>query len=85
MRLEELVRGKSERQRVEQVFEEGKGEVGLDHYEVRSWVGWLHHMTLSLLALWFLALERGRVGGEKDTPDGVAVAGDITTARKLLT
>ena len=77
VRLEELVRGKSERQRVEQVFEEGKGEVGLDHYEVRSWVGWLHHMTLSLLALWFLALERGRVGGEKDTADGVAVAGDI--------
>ena len=80
VRLEELVRGKSERQRVEQVFEEGKGEVGLDHYEVRSWVGWLHHMTLSLLALWFLALERGRVGGEKDTADGVAAAGGIHAA-----
>ncbi len=75
--LEELVRGRSERHRAEQVFEEGNGEVGLDHYEVRSWVGWLHHMTLSLLALWFLALERGRVGGEKDAPDGVPVAGDI--------
>ena len=53
------MRGRSERHRVEEVFQEGNGEVGLDHYEVRSWVGWLHHMTLSLLALWFLALERG--------------------------
>ena len=45
---------------VEASFEEGKGEVGLDEYEVRGWVGWHHHMTLSLLALWFLGLERGR-------------------------
>ena len=61
-------------------IEEGKGEVGLDPYEVRSWVGWLHHMTLSLLALWFLALQRGRVGGEKDTAECVATAGDIHAA-----
>lgn len=39
-------------------FREGKGEVGLDEYEVRGWRGWHHHMTVSLLALWFLALER---------------------------
>ena len=71
------MRRRSERHRVEEVFQEGNGEVGLDHYEVRSWVGWLHHMTLSLLALWFLALERGRVGGGKDTADGVATAGDL--------
>jgi SRSO17 transposase len=80
VRLEELVRGRSERHRAEQVFEEGNGEVGLDHYEVRSWVGWLHHVTLSLLALWFLALERGRAGGGKDTAECVAVAGDIHAA-----
>jgi SRSO17 transposase len=41
-------------------FAEGKGEVGLGHYEVGGWVGWHDHMTLSLLALWFLALERDR-------------------------
>ena len=39
-----------------------KGEVGWAHYEVRSWVGWHHPMTLSLLALWFLVLERRRWG-----------------------
>jgi SRSO17 transposase len=63
--LREMVRAGSERHRAEQVLEEGKGEVGLGHYEVRPWLGWHHHMTLSLLALWFLALERGRVGGGK--------------------
>jgi SRSO17 transposase len=78
--LEELVRGRSERHRVEEVFREGNGEVGLDHYEVRSWVGWLHHMTLSLLALWFLALERGRVGGGKYTAERVATPRDIHSA-----
>jgi SRSO17 transposase len=46
---------------VEEVLQAGKGEVGLAHYEVRSWVGWHHHMTLSLLALWFLILEKERL------------------------
>jgi len=63
--LEELVRAHGQRYRVEQMLEEGKGEAGLGHYEVRSWVGWHHHMTLALLALWFLLLETGRVGGKK--------------------
>jgi hypothetical protein len=46
------------------MFGVGNGEAGLDHYEVRSWVGWHHHMTLSLVALWFLCLERRRAGGK---------------------
>ena len=54
-----------ERHRIEEVFEAGKGEVGLDHYEVRSWVGWHHHMTLSLLALWFLMPGAAAAGGKK--------------------
>jgi SRSO17 transposase len=36
---------------VEQCFEEAKGEVGLDHYEVRSWTGWYRHITLAMWAL----------------------------------
>ena len=63
--LVELVRAHCERHRIEQMFEEGKGEAGLDNYEVRSWVGWHHHMTLALLALWFLVLEKGRLGKKK--------------------
>ena len=75
---EELVRARGQRHRIERMLEEGKGEAGLGHYEVRSWVGWHHHVTLALLALWFLAMEKGRVGG-KNLPggDGAAGAGDL--------
>jgi len=63
--LAQLVRVHGQRHQVEEVFGEGKGEVGLGQYEVRSWVGWHHHMTLSLLALWFLILEKGRLGKKR--------------------
>ena len=75
--LAELVRVQRQRHRIEEVFEAGNGEAGLDHYEVRSWVGWHHHMTLSLVALWFLCLERRRVGGENPGDHGVADAADL--------
>ena len=58
--LEEVVWAHGQRYWAEASFAAGKGEVGLGQYEVRGWVGWHHHMTLSLLALWFLALERER-------------------------
>jgi SRSO17 transposase len=73
----ELARAHGARHRVEELFAEGKGEVGLSHYEVRSWVGWHHHMTLSLLALWFLQLERLRLGGKNAGGDGPASAGHL--------
>ncbi len=70
--LEKQVQVKGQRHGVEQLFQEGKTEVGLDHYEVRSWVGWHHPMTLSMLALWHINLQR-QVWGEKGTgPDGAA-------------
>ena len=72
--LTEIVRAQRQRHRIEEVFGAGKGEVGLDHYEVRSWVGWHHHMTLSLVALWFLCLERRQVGGKNPGDDGAADA-----------
>jgi SRSO17 transposase len=62
---------------VEEVLQAGKGEVGLAHYEVRSWVGWHHHMTLSLLALWFLILEKGRLGGKNPGVDGATTTGGV--------
>jgi SRSO17 transposase len=70
--LDELVRVSAERHRIEEDLERAKGEVGLDHYEVRSWVGWHHHMTLALLALFFLVLEQRRVGGKKLRDNGPA-------------
>jgi SRSO17 transposase len=48
--LAELVRGAGRRWTIEAGLEEAKGEVGLDHYEVRTWRGWYRHITLALLA-----------------------------------
>ena len=48
--LAELVRVAGTRWIIEDVFKEAKQEVGLDEYEVRLWVGWHRHITLTLLA-----------------------------------
>jgi SRSO17 transposase len=45
---------------IESCFEAAKGEVGLEHSEVRSWTGWSRHITL---AMWALALLTGRRAG----------------------
>lgn len=50
----ELVRVSAMRWPVETSIEEGKGEVGMDDYQTRSWRGWHHHMTMTLLAHFFL-------------------------------
>ncbi len=52
-RLEDVVGVAGRRWTIESSFEAAKGEVGLDHYEVRSWTGWYRHITL---AMWALAL-----------------------------
>jgi SRSO17 transposase len=74
--LAEVVRAQRQRHRIEELFGAGNGEAGLDHYEVRSWVGWHHHMTLSLVALWFLCLERRQVGGKNPGGDGASGEAD---------
>ena len=45
---------------IEARFKRGKGEVGMDAYQVRTWQGWHHHMALSLMAVWFLIGEAHR-------------------------
>jgi SRSO17 transposase len=56
-----LVRIAGMRWPIETAFEESKGGLGLGHYEVRTWLGWHHHMTLCLLAHHFLVRTRLRV------------------------
>jgi len=51
---------------IEASFKRGKGEVGMDEYQVRTWHGWHHHMALSLMAVWFLITETHR--GQQVTP-----------------
>ena len=61
--LRDLVRVAGARWAVEDLFELAKGDCGLDEYEVRSWVGWHRHVTLSLFALAVLAVIRSRAAG----------------------
>jgi SRSO17 transposase len=51
---------------IEASFKRGKGEAGMDEYQVRTWEGWHHHMVLSVIAVWFLIGETHR--GQQFTP-----------------
>jgi SRSO17 transposase len=62
--LSELVRVAGMRWTVEESIQTAKGEVGLDHYEVRSWLGWYRHMTLAMWAGAFLSVIREESGAE---------------------
>jgi SRSO17 transposase len=61
--LADLVRVAGRRWTIEACFEAAKGEVGLDHYEVRSWVGWHRHVTLAMLAHTYLTVLRKAAAG----------------------
>ena len=67
--LEDLVWVAGTRWTIEECFEEAKGQVGLDQYEVRKWEGWYRHITLAMLAHAYLAVVRRRAnecsGGKK--------------------
>ena len=58
--LAELVQVAGVRWMVECGFQQGKGETGLDHYQVRRYQAWYRHVTLSMLAQAFLAVQRTR-------------------------
>jgi SRSO17 transposase len=66
--LWEMVSAIGSRWTVEQCFEEAKGEVGLDEYEVRSFHGWYRHITFSMLAHAFLTILRAY--SQVDLPQG---------------
>ena len=67
--LRRAVRLAKGRWRIEQDYRELKDELGLDHFEGRSWPGWHHHVTLASMAYAFLVLEtlRGKKNGGRDT------------------
>jgi SRSO17 transposase len=66
--LRTLVRVAGQRWRIEQSFQLAKGEVGLDHYEVRRWDGWYRHMTLAMFALAYLAVLRASLHAPQAPP-----------------
>lgn len=56
--LQRLVNVAGQRWTVEEGFELGKDEVGLDQYEVRHWRGWYRHITLAMWALAYLTVTK---------------------------
>jgi SRSO17 transposase len=69
---------------IEQCFEESKTELGMDHYEVRQYPGWHHHMLTTMLAHFFLWHLKIRLGKKSPRADGVTAThiagGDLTPA-----
>jgi SRSO17 transposase len=63
--LAEIVRAAGARWTIEDLFKLAKGQVGLDHYEVRSWHGWYRHSTLALVALAALTIGARKKGGQR--------------------
>jgi SRSO17 transposase len=59
--LETLITVAGRRWTIEESVAAAKGEVGLDHYEVRHYHGWYRHITLAMLALAYLAVVRSRL------------------------
>lgn len=66
--LKEFARVSKSHTRIEQCIKRSKSEAGMAQYQVRSWNGWYHHITLSLIATWFLVQEARR-GKKMDTSD----------------
>jgi SRSO17 transposase len=60
MTKKQIVRTIKERWRTERVYEELKGELGLDHFEGRSYTGWNHHVSVVLCCYAFVVAERVR-------------------------
>ena len=60
--------------RIEECLKRAKSEAGLADYQVRTWEGWHHHQTLSLLATWFLTQETRRGKNPDSRADGAASA-----------
>jgi SRSO17 transposase len=69
-----LLRVAFSRWRIERCFEDQKGEVGLDHYEGRRYVGLKRHLAITAVSYLFLAQTRQSLVGEKPGADGLPSA-----------
>jgi SRSO17 transposase len=67
--VKKLLRVAFGRWRIERCFEDGKGEVGLDHWEGRRWLGLKRHLILTTVSYLFLAKACQRLRGEKSGMD----------------
>jgi SRSO17 transposase len=73
--LSEFARVFKAQHRIEECLNRAKSEAGLGDYQVRTWEGWHHHQTLSLVATWFLTRETRREKNPDPVPNGPAGPG----------
>jgi SRSO17 transposase len=78
MSKKQIIRLMKMRWRTERMYEDLKGELGLDHFEGRSFPGWHHHVSVALWCYAFVIAEQARAfppsaGGER-TPDSLPCA-----------
>jgi len=66
--LAEFARVANAEHRIEECIKRAKSEAGMAQYQVRNWLGWHHHITLCLIATWFLLYEARR-GKKMDAGD----------------
>ena len=66
--LAEFARVANAEHRIEECIKRAKSEAGMAQYQVRNWLGWHHHITLCLIATWFLVCEARR-GKKMDARD----------------
>jgi SRSO17 transposase len=78
--LAQLVRFAHQRWAIEQQYQDLKTELGLDHFEGRTWPGWQHHVVLTALTYNFLQTERARGPGSLTFPTVRAIVQEIFTA-----
>jgi SRSO17 transposase len=80
--LREFARVLDAEHRIEECLRRAKGESGMAQYQVRTWKGWHHHQTLTLIATWFLTQEkrRGEKGGAVSLGSGSTLHRRTTAA-----
>ncbi len=88
--LAELARVAGARWTIDDLFKLAKGQVGLDHYEVRSWHGWYRHITLALLALTVLTIgarQKGDLPARSISPSpspNFAASSSVSSGRRCV-
>jgi hypothetical protein len=80
--LTEFARVAKAEHRIEECLGRAKSDAGLAQYQVRNWIGWHHHQTLSLLAAWFLTQEDLR--GKKIHPGSHGPCGSHDHCRAVM-
>ncbi len=70
--LAEVVRGTGSRWKIEEGYEQAKGEVGLDQYEVRTWRAWYRYITLALVAYAALVVMRAQARAQEKKVEALA-------------